>query len=327
MRPELFVIPFINVSIKSYGFMMACGFLAALLLARWRSRKLGENPDHITNFSVLTLIAGVIGARLHYVLHRFDHYQEHPAEIFAISSGGLEFLGGFILAALVTGIYLRRKKLPTFKYLDILAPALMLGLAFGRIGCLLNGCCFGAPCELPWAVRFPVTNNYTQGIGCNAHNNSHYSLPYSYQINPDENRRPGIPPIITLSQDYYVFDFDGNPILKAPSQLTPEQLHEMQHGQYQMHPIHPTQLYSCINALILCLILSFLFRFRHADGQIFALMMIMYGSTRFIIELLRIDNPLEFDGMTISQNLGILAVVAGIVMLAMVQHKTQKNKK
>ena len=166
-----------------------------------------------------------------------------------------------------------------------------------------------------------------------------YGYPFDYQIKPDEDRRPGQGPLIQLPPDFYGYTDGQNwadtpqklppgPLgqpsqsyyaLKPPSQLTPEQLHEIQHGQYRMLPIHPAQLYSVANALLLCLILNFLFRYRKHNGQIFAVMLILYGPARFGLEALRNSSPYEFNGLTISQNLGLLALLAGIIMLLILQ--------
>ena len=324
MRPELFSIPLVNLSIKSYGFMMVLGFVTALTLARRRSRKAGQKAEHVMNFGVLALLAGVIGARLFHVIHRLGYYLDHPGQVFAIWSGGLEFLGGFILAVIVTFIYFKRHKLAALKYLDIVAPAVMLGLAFGRLGCFLNGCCFGAVCELPWAVRFPVVNTQTQsGPGCEKKMSSYYSHPYSYQIAPDEQRRSGQGALIELPLEYYVQTSEGYE-LKTPEQLTAQQIHALQHGPHRILPIHPAQLYSSLNAVLICLILCWLSPRLRVEGQLFALMLLLYGATRFMIETLRTDSPLEFDGLTISQNLGVAAVIVGVVLLLRARGKASK---
>jgi len=333
MLPELFTIPFINISIKSYGFMMVLGFLAALLMAKRRAKKMGVAPQIITDFSIMILLAGVIGARLHYILHRWNYYGSHLREIFDIASGGLEFLGGFILASLVTAAYFHKKRLPVLKMLDIIAPAVMLGLAFGRIGCFLNGCCYGGPSELPWAVRFPVVNTHT-AAGCEKKQTLSYSHPYYYQITPDTYRHAGEPPMISLPDEYYGYtDGQGHWLsdaadlprqpqaqnyyysLKTPDQLTDSQLAQMRQGSYRMHRIHPTQLYSVANALGICLILNWMFRRYRFPGQIFGWMLLLYGFMRFWIEAIRVDSPLEFNGLTISQNMGIAATAAGAILL------------
>lgn len=336
MHPELFSLPFLNIAIPSYGAMLGLGFLTALWVARRRSRQAGENPDHITNFATVALVAGIIGARLMYVLHDWSYFLENPKEVFAVWSGGLEFLGGVIGALLVMILYWRAKKLNVLKFLDILAPALMLGLAFGRMGCFLNGCCFGGLCELPWAIRFPAVNHVTQrGIGCDRSSTYRYSYPFDYQLVGDPQRRPGEPALLQLPSNYYGFtDGKGNWLRNSANiptdadyfaaPLPPPLLDDMEvaalkDGLYPMRPIHPAQLYSCLNAILICLILSFAFRRRRYDGQVFAAMVVLYGITRFFLEMLRTDSPLEFDGLTISQNLSLVAVPVGIIMFALVR--------
>jgi len=155
MYPELFKIPFIDLSLPSYGLMMVVGFLAAVFVMRRLSRDITSNPQFITNASLYALIAGVVGARLFYVVHYFDKFRANLLSVFAVWHGGLELLGGALLAVAVILFYLWRHKLPVRRYLDIAAIGLMLALGFGRIGCFLKGDCFGRPTKLPWGVRFP----------------------------------------------------------------------------------------------------------------------------------------------------------------------------
>src|SRR4030042_54505 len=172
MHPELFRIPFTEMTVKSYGVLMALGFIAAIYVIRGLSRGMGENAEHITTAALYSLIAGVVGSRIFYVVHYFQQFRgKGIGEMFAVWKGGLELLGGVLLAILVIFIYLRAQKLPIRRYLDILAVGLMLALAFGRIGCFLNGCCFGRPTDFPISVRFPYG-----------------SLSYQSQIRPDEAR-------------------------------------------------------------------------------------------------------------------------------------------
>ena len=81
-----------------------------------------------------------------------------------VQHGGIVFYGGLVGATAATLIYLRRKKLPIWKFGDALAPSIALGYVFGRMGCLMNGCCYGRACELPWAIHFPPDHE-THGIG------------------------------------------------------------------------------------------------------------------------------------------------------------------
>jgi len=323
MFPELFEIPFIHVTLKSYGLMMVIGFLAAVSLIRHLSRNITPDPQLITNAALYSLIGGVVGARLFYVIHYFEHFKEDPVSVFAIWHGGLELLGGVILAITIIFFYLLYHKLPIRHYLDILAIALMLALVFGRIGCLLNGCCFGKPTELPWAVRFPYN-----------------SLAYLSQVNPDLERDRSTPQL-ELPREYLNYiDNDGNRHPKPYEELTARQKIEVTTGKYRCLPVHPTQLYTSAGAAVLCLILYFFWRRSQnagsskiagkiftKPGSTFALMFLFYGLTRFLIEFLRDDNRFEIDGLTISQLIGIAMIIFGATLMAILQIMKPKTRK
>ncbi len=314
MFPELFEIPFIHLTVKSYGLMMVIGFLSCVSLIRHLSRDFTPNPQHITNAALYSLIGGVVGARLFFVVHYFDKFRSNPIEVFAIWQGGLELAGGVVAAIIVIVFYLRYHKLPIRRYLDVLAIGLMLALVFGRIGCFLNGCCYGKPTELPWGVRFPYN-----------------SFAYNSQISPDiDRKRPE--PYFELPGEFFGYT-DENGVqysgLKPKEYLTVKQKIEVTEGKYRCLPVHPTQLYSSGMAAFWCLMLYLLWRrskkaelsgssgrFFTRPGYTFALMFIVYGITRFLMEYLRDDNPFEFDGLTISQNIGIAMIVLGVILTA-----------
>jgi len=131
-------------TIYSYGLMLAFAFLISSALALKQAKKEGFNPQEIFNFSFAVLIAGIIGARIFYVLENIRYYLRTPLEIIMLQHGGLSWFGGLILALIWGVIYLKRKRLNVYKTFDLLAPFLALAQSLGRIGCLLNGCCFGA---------------------------------------------------------------------------------------------------------------------------------------------------------------------------------------
>ena len=311
MHPQLIKIPFINLTIHSFGPMMVLGFLMGLLLIRRLSRRAGFSPEIITNAAMYSLIIGVIGARIFFVAHHFDTLRGDFLGAVAVWRGGLEFLGGVIPAVAFLLIYLRFHKQPARRYLDIMAMGLMMGLAFGRIGCFLNGCCFGRPTDLPWAVRFPYD-----------------SFAYISQINPNPARARTKPQLNLPKEEYFSFQEENGIWHPKPfDQLTEKQKHEVTKGKYRCLPIHPTQLYASANALIRCAILCAFRRktykpnqrrWRH--GSIVALTLMLYGLTRFILESIRDDNPLEFASLTISQILGLIIAIAGMAFLAFPNH-------
>ena len=175
MYPEIFHLHFSQRSfpiignelvLHSYGLMMVIAFLACQWLASRLAKRHGFNPEIFVNATLIALVTGVIGCRLSHILENLGDYtrsdltawQNFKAMI-NIPSGGLTFYGGLILAAPVVMIYMVRKKVPIRTAMDLCAPCITLGLAIGRIGCFLNGCCYGATCSLPWAVQFPYDSN------------------------------------------------------------------------------------------------------------------------------------------------------------------------
>ncbi len=150
MHSTLFKI--LGVPIRSYGLMMVVGFGLGLLRMVRAARKKGIPAERIYDLGLALLLSGIVGARVVYVLLNPD--TESWREILAVWNGGLSFHGGVIFAVLAGYAYLRRVNLPFWTCADLAAPSIALGYSVARIGCFLNGCCYGAPTSLPWAVRF-----------------------------------------------------------------------------------------------------------------------------------------------------------------------------
>ena len=298
--------------------MMVIGFLVAVSLIRYLSRDFTPNSQLVTNGALYTLIAGVVGARAFYVIHHYDKLDGGLLSVFALWHGGLELYGAVILAIPVLFCFLLYHKLPIRRYLDVIAIGLMIALACGRIGCFMRGCCFGKPTDLPWAVRFPYGSD------------AYYS-----QIYPDT-KRERTEPHLKLPQEFFGYYNNSNGEkfygLKPYEDLTDQQKNMVKNGEYRCLPVHPTQLYSSANAAVLCLILYLFWRRSQKaelaknsnrlltkPGSTFALMFILYGIARFLIEFLRDDNPFEFDGLTISQNIGIAMLILGVILMAVFQ--------
>jgi phosphatidylglycerol:prolipoprotein diacylglycerol transferase len=324
MHPKLFEIPFINWPVGTYGPMLVIGFLAAITLIRYLSKRYQTDPQHITNAALYSLIGGVVGARAFYVIHYFDSYRDNLFDIFKVWKGGLELLGGVIAAIAVILIYLIYHKLPIRRYLDILAIGLMTALVFGRIGCFLNGCCFGKPTDFPLAVRFP-----------------YHSYAYYNQVNPNPERNRSEPHLKLPDEYFYYITEQGYGELKPFNQLSSQQQLEVLKGKYRCLPVHPTQLYSSVSAAVVCLILLLFWKraeknpgkFVTQPGSTFSLMFILYGIMRFNIEFLRDDNPFEYawwaiyKGGTVSQNISIYMIILGIILIVLFNAAKYKKLK
>lgn len=163
MHPELFRIgPF---SIHSYGVLLALSFIFGIFIAVKKGEKRGINGDEIVNLGFIIIVSSIIGARLFYVLFHLAEFRGRWLYTFwpvqedgTVGLGGLILLGGVIFAFLGSTIYILYKKLNFWKLADSIAPAIALGIFLTRIGCFLNGCCFGKACTLPWAVKFPANS-------------------------------------------------------------------------------------------------------------------------------------------------------------------------
>jgi phosphatidylglycerol:prolipoprotein diacylglycerol transferase len=147
-----------SLTITWYGVMVAMAFLAGLWTAGRLDMREGVPPEKIHDLGPWLIVGSIVGARTLYVITFWrEQFAEHPfPEIFRVWRGGLVYYGGLIGACLAVIIYCRIRKFPLWKAADIMAPSIALGYAFGRIGCLMNGCCYGRECHLPWAIKFPV---------------------------------------------------------------------------------------------------------------------------------------------------------------------------
>lgn len=150
-----------GIPIFGYGFMLFIGFSTATVLAARRAKRTGADPAIIWDLMMWLLIPGIIGARVIHLLQNWDHVFSGKRGINALIAavalwdGGIVFYGCIIGGVIGLVIYCRRRQFSVLELCDILMPSLLLGLAFGRIGCFLYGCCYGLPTSLPWGVEFP----------------------------------------------------------------------------------------------------------------------------------------------------------------------------
>ncbi len=150
MYPEIFRIG--SVTVHSYGLMIALGILVAAAALYREAPRVKIDPDYLLEAVIIGAFSGLIGARILYILLNWSYYSTLPLSAYFTQFEGLSFYGGLFLG--VTALYLwsRWRSIGFFKLADILSPYLVLGYAFGRIGCFLNGCCYGLATDLPWAL-------------------------------------------------------------------------------------------------------------------------------------------------------------------------------
>ncbi len=150
------------VAVRTYGFLLALAFITAIWFSARRAKREGLGTQWLPDLSLIILISAIVGSRFFYVIYHLEEFEGHLLDMInpiqstgEIGIGGLSMFGGIVLAIICGVIYTRVKKLNVWRIGDILAPSIMLGLGIARIGCFLNGCCFGKPSQSCFAVIFP----------------------------------------------------------------------------------------------------------------------------------------------------------------------------
>jgi len=334
-----------GLPIRGYGVMLLVAVAAAVALAAWRGRRMGLDPELVFTLAFWAFVPGIVGARAFYVIEYWDDIQgetlsETLKAIVDVTEGGLVVYGSLIGAILGLAAFIYRYKMPPLATLDLVAPSFVLGMAIGRLGCLLNGCCFGGACDLPWAVTFPAD-----------------SPPYLHQAEHGETfvqglkvaGEPGAEPVITavrpgspaerqgLEPGQEIVSIDGYPVHTA-EQARRELLRAQQFDTEiavetsgsesvakwpiarplpHCEPVHPTQIYSALNGLVLCLFLLAYAPFRRRDGVVWAMILTLYPITRFLLEIIRTDEPGVFStGLSISQVVSLILLVCALAFWA-----------
>ncbi|MGD0516223.1 MAG: prolipoprotein diacylglyceryl transferase family protein [Thermoguttaceae bacterium] len=328
--------------IHGYGIMMLLAVVSATALTLWRAKHIGLDPDLIYTLVLWMVIPGIIAGRLFYVVEYWST-QYRPVysgwalagAVLNIAQGGLVVYGAFLGGVLGLFIIAKKLRLPLLALADLFSPGMMLGLAIGRIGCLMTGCCYGGECHLPWAITFPpgspvyesqIERGRMYGFSLSANPNA---APILLAVDPDSPAgRAGLKSGERLQKidgqsvasagmayAYLRENFKNQEPLTIEASdgpavvLSPAEIHR------RSLPVHPTQIYSTIDAILICLLLLAAEPFLRRDGDIFALMISIYAVTRFLIEILRSDEAaVSGTGMSISQNisLALLILVVGL---------------
>ena len=153
------------LTIHTYGFFIALGFLLALAWSTREARQRGLDPALVQDIGFYAIVAAIVGSRALYVLLNLDYFLANPFQTLMFWKGGLVFLGGVVAVVLTVFIFLRAHEQPILPWADTFMPGLALGQAVGRLGCFAAGCCFGKTCDLPWAVTFDAAGSLApQGV-------------------------------------------------------------------------------------------------------------------------------------------------------------------
>lgn len=318
----------LGVPIRGYGVMLLLAISAGVAMAVHRARRHGIAPDTIFALVFWLFIAGIAGARAFFVIEYWDvafagkPLMEKLIGVVQFTEGGLVVYGSLIGGLVAFLWFVRRHGLPMLALADILAPCLLIGLAIGRIGCLLNGCCYGGPCDAPWAVTFPVDS--PPFMDQLVHGQLH-----GVQLVEQEDRGVGLIEEGTWRRVVAINGYEvrslndtaaafgesyagGQPVTLRFSGGETRQLPPA--TRQRSLPVHPTQVYSTINAALTAWLLWSWFPHRRRDGEVILLLFTLYPISRFLLEIIRTDESAIFGtGLSISQNVSLIAFTFAVV--------------
>lgn len=153
MHPYLFEIA--GREIPTWGVVIVTTVLGVIALGAWQVKRDGGYPkDMAFEAAILIFACHTIGGRIGFVRANWDRFREHPARILDLTSGGSAFLESFTLIVAALAVYLWWRRVPILNLFDLAAPLVPLGQGIGRTACLMAGCCYGRPTDVPWAITF-----------------------------------------------------------------------------------------------------------------------------------------------------------------------------
>ncbi len=263
MQPWLFrfSVPGLGeVAISSYFTWLVLGLVLSMEVALREARRSGESPARFMRLSGMAIVAGLVGGRVgHALFANPSLYLEDPLRILQFWRGGMVYYGGFLGALAAVAWWCRRNQMSALHVGDILAPAVPLGIAFGRLGCLSAGCCYGRPIDWGTGIEWPWAVTYLTG-----------QVPMALK---------GI-------------------------------------------PLHPVQAYASLGALALFLLLGWVRKNQHFEGQVLGLLLVGYGAIRSVLEWFRLDLERGFvlegllgQAVSTSQAISVPLMLAGAFIL------------
>ena len=316
----------VGMAIRGYGVMLLLGVAASIGVAVARGRRYGISDDVMLGIAPWLLVGGIVGARLFYVIEYRDKFFTGELgstikNLINFTEGGLVVYGSFIGGFLAGVFYVRQHRLPFLRMGDVIVPCLFIGLCLGRLGCLMNGCCYGNACEDHWtALRFPNGSPVYQdqlasgelvgikmdglratvqstapdslatadGIKVGARI-SRFDVVHSNEeadpLKPAEDAPLGLLAVINGSEHYW-----------AASKLPPV-----------ANPVRASQILSSLGGLFLCVSLCIFSRFSQKNGVVMMVGFASYSVLRFGMEMLRNDEPGQFGTtLTIAQWVSIV---------------------
>lgn len=355
MRQVLFEIPLpfgdAKIPLFGFGLLLIVAFVISAWLAGRRAKAEGYQPTIPWDVGLYVFIAGVIGARLMSLLvdQRPANFWDGVLQFGKFWEGGLVLYGsipgGLVGYWLAYRAIVKPQKLRSLQIADWLAPSIALGIAFGRLGCFLNGCCYGDVAEpqttaAALAVQFPANSNPHHEVVWNRG----WQTTYGFLLGSEKHDERIVKALDAgstakqagLQVGDEIVKIDDIPIndrselfktlLAVKPYRTLTMTVERAGGQVQLAfrppdslPLLPTQLFMALDGFLLCGLLWTFYPFRRREGAVMALLMMTYAINRYLIEQLRLDNPEYAGPLTVSQAISIGVFLAGAVLMLWVQ--------
>lgn len=335
-----------GLAVRGYGAFMLTAILTGLGVAWIRCRQIRFDFERILTLSFWMVIAGIVGARAFYVIQKWPEFHQpgQPLDwwrIVDMTRGGLVVYGSLIGGIVAAVVYIRMHRLPWGDVADILAPSLALGLAIGRLGCLMNGCCYGGLCaaDVP-GIAFPpgsppYMDQLAKGelLGLRGEwSDGVFEVREVVAGSVAERRgvKPGDQLIIRIPPSELLRDAHRGRLKYTPEvwiespRLGVIEIPITELPQVSMR-VHPTQIYSSINALLLFLITWFYFPYRRHRGEVFAWLLVLYAFGRFLLEIIRDDEAGMWNTpFTISQWVSFVMAAFGFGLLFYLYARTPR---
>ena len=323
----------IGLPIRGYGVMLMLGVVSAVAVAMLRCEKAGMSREAFLSLATWTVVSGMLGARVFYCVQKWnelgDTLFEKIWKSLQVTEGGLVVYGSVIGGLIAIALWSRKNTFPLMAIADCVAPAFFIGLAFGRIGCFLNGCCYGGVCDnsLP-SITFPSGSPaYVDQL------RSGKLFGFETDAVPDEPQailkvtpnswaatnhiQPGQKLVSireTTVEGRSRNDPLAAPLFEAAVQVDSRKfLLGITDVPKRSMPVHPSQIYAAVSGLILFLWICSLSAITHRRGLVIGVSLIAYGVQRIIEEIIRVDEAGQFGtSLSIAQWISLAGIMLGI---------------